>query len=57
LELEIISLNSLVEEKFFLGQYIHLQGEGIYMYLSIRFLLNYDMLFGKGKVETLLNGN
>jgi hypothetical protein len=55
LELEIISLNSLVEEKyFFVGHYIHLQEEGI---LNLSDSINYDMLFGKGRVEILLNEN
>jgi hypothetical protein len=39
---------------FFVGHYIHLQGEGI---LNLSDSINYDMLFGKGRVEILLNEN
>jgi hypothetical protein len=56
LELENISTDSLVEEKYFsLVGHIHLQwGGNSYMSLSES---TDNMLFGKGRVKILLSGN
>jgi hypothetical protein len=57
LNLEYISTNFLVEEKYFsFVGHIHLQ-EREFCYSYLPDPIYYDMLFGKGRVELLLSEN